>query len=247
MAEELWPADPLTLLANRHLSDKGTRFNCAHGFTRVYRALLEPARRAPLRLLEIGLLHGQIQAEAPERIGELGCPSLRMWAEYLPVALIHGFDIVDFTAQADDRVRIWQVDQGDRAALRQAAAEAGGQFDLIIDDGSHASHHQQISLGTLFPFLAPGGWYAIEDLHYLPPGLEIEGITRTREFLRHFGHTPPGQRLALEQAEFAYLLEQAAALQFYDSVSPRWPLIHSADALALIRKRGEHPCLPAEF
>lgn len=245
MAEALWPHDELTVLANQYLSDKGNQFNCAHGYTRVYHSLLHPVREKPLRLLEIGLLHGQLQAERANEIDQIGCPSLRMWSEYLPQATIYGFDLVDFTAFSSDRVHIFQVDQGDRDALRKAAAAAGGMFDIIIDDGSHAAHHQQITLGTLFPLLAPGGVYIVEDLHFRPPGIEMTEITRTRDFLQNLGRHPTGHRLALEQTEYGYLLSQIQSVQFFDSISPRWPLSESADALALLRKRGIHPCLPS--
>ena len=66
MAPELWPNDELTRLANRYSSDKGTAYNCAHGYTRVYQALLAPLRESPLRMLEIGLVH------APHH-GQAGC------------------------------------------------------------------------------------------------------------------------------------------------------------------------------
>lgn len=242
MAEELWPHDPLTALANRYLSDKGTQFNCAHGYTRIYHTLLAPVRDAPLRLLEIGLLHGQLQAENADKIPELGCPSLRMWADYLPRTNIYGFDIVDFTAFATDRIKIAQGDQGNRDNL-EAFARAHGPFDVIIDDGSHASHHQQITLGVLFQHLSPGGLYIVEDLHFQPAQLEIAGITLTREFLRTLRHGQTGNRLAISQAELGQLLGGLRSINFFDSLSPRWPLRQTEDALAVLVKQGVHPHL----
>ena len=196
MAPELWPDDELTRLANRYCSDKGTTYNCAHGYTRVYQALLAPLREAPLRMLEIGLVHGQVQAERPQDIDQLACPSLRMWSDYLPRAEIHGLDIVDFTRFSNERARVWQADQGNRGELDAVAAKVGSKFDIIIDDGSHASHHQQISLAILFRHLADGGLYIVEDLHYQPAGLELPNITVTRDCLRGLPERRPGKRLA---------------------------------------------------
>jgi hypothetical protein len=48
--------------------------------------------------------------------------------------------------------------------LDQAAAIAGGAFDLIIDDASHLGYLTKRSFLHLFPkLLKPGGTYAIED------------------------------------------------------------------------------------
>lgn len=245
MAAELWPHDELTQLANKYLSDKGTTYSCAHGYTRVYGPLLAPLRTSPLRLLEIGLVHGRVQVEVPQAIPELGCPSLRMWADFLPHAEIHGLDIVDFTGlTASDRVKIWQADQGNRQHLEAVAQRVSAGFDVIIDDGSHASHHQQISLATLFRHLAPGGLYVIEDLHFQPAGLELADITLTRDFLYGLAASRRGMRLAIEQTEFSYLAENIQSLQFFDSISPRWPLSTTADAMVVIRKKGTHPVIP---
>lgn len=241
MALEPWPNDELTRLANQYGSDKGTRANCAHGYTRIYQAILGPARQSALRMAEIGLLHGKTQAEGPRAIAQHGCPSLRMWADYLPQAEIHGFDIVDFTSFVADRIKITCGDQGSRADLSRFAQHAAGKFDLIIDDGSHASHHQQISLGALFPHLADGGYYIVEDLHFQPAELEIAGISRMREFLISLSSRQAGLQIALEQGEFHYLLNNIQSIEFFDSISPRWPLSATADALAVIRKRGQHP------
>lgn len=244
MAPEPWPNDELTRLANRYSSDKGTTYNCAHGYTRVYQTLLAPLRESSLRMLEIGLVHGQVQVERPQDIDQLACPSLRMWSDYLPRAEIHGLDIVDFTRFTNQRATVWQADQGSRAELDGVAEKVGGKFDIIIDDGSHASHHQQVSLAALFRHVADGGLYVIEDLHYQPADLELPNITLTRDFLRGLPERRPGMRLAIDQADFAYLVEHVQSIQFFDSLSTRWPLAISADALAIIRKKGRHPVIP---
>jgi hypothetical protein len=46
------------------------------------------------------------------------------------------------------------------------------RFDIIIDDASHASYHQQLAFKTLWKQLAPGGLYIIEDLHWQSPVFE---------------------------------------------------------------------------
>ena len=64
-----------------------------------------------------------------------------MWAEYLPGARIYGFDIKDFTSATGAWTRIIQGDQSNPEDLQQLH-ELGEQFDVIIDDGLHASRHQ---------------------------------------------------------------------------------------------------------
>ncbi len=237
------PPLELTQLANRFGSDKGDTVLCAHTYTRVYESLLAPARDKPLRLLEIGLMHGHTQETMQGRLDEVGCPSLKMWAEYLPKAEIFGFDIVDFRPLSEPRMTVFQGDQSKPDDLARMASEAGGPFDIIIDDGSHASHHQQIALASLFEHLAPGGLYCIEDLHYQPSDLELEDITRTREFLRDLRFGGTGARIAMEQRDLARLLGQIASVHFFDSQSARWSLAQREDALAIIVKRGVHPLL----
>lgn len=233
----------LTELANRFGSDKGDSVLCAHAYTRIYASLLASARNTPLRLLEIGLVHGHTQETLRGHLEEVGCPSLKMWAEYLPRAQIFGIDIEDFCSLSEPRITVFRGDQSNPDDLVRVVRQAGGPFDIIIDDGSHASHHQQIALACLFEHLAPGGLYCIEDLHYQPNDLEIEGITRTREFLHSLRFDGTGARIAMEQHELARLLGQIASIHFFDSQSTRWSLAQREDALAVIAKRGAHSLL----
>jgi SAM-dependent methyltransferase len=163
----------LTALADRFGSDKGFLRRDAHGYTRFYEMLLAPLRDRPLAVLEIGLLVGGPEAAdgvASRRLTD--APSARMWLEYLPRARIVGFDICEGPEIADDRFVFVRGDMGAPADLARAAAACPDGFDLIVDDGSHASWHQQVALAALLPALKPGGWYVIEDLHWQPAHLE---------------------------------------------------------------------------
>jgi hypothetical protein len=236
----------LASLANQYGSDKGDSINCAHNYARLYERILAPCREAPLKIAEIGLMHVYTQAEFSGRLEQAGCASLRMWEDFLPNARISGFDLVDLTALSGERIHIVKGDQGNRNDL-EAFARADGPFDVIIDDGSHASHHQQISLGVLFPHLAPGGLYIIEDLHFQPTELEMSGITKTKYFLRNLAKSAETHRLALTQTEYGYLLSNVDSIHFFDSLSPKWTLQQSEDAFAVISKRGNHAILPAQW
>lgn len=233
----------LTALANHLGSDKGTTTYCGHGYTRIYEAFLGPARHVPLVIAEIGLMHIYTQADRAGKLDGKDCPSLSMWAEYLSGAIVNGFDIRDFTPHPSPRIRIRPGDQGNREDLRLFASECG-PFDLIIDDGSHASHHQQITLGILFPHLRPGGLYVIEDMHFQPQEIEMGGITPTRDFLRGLRHGVSGARVALEQGELSSLIGGLREVRLFDSISPKWPRQQLEDALAVLVKQGQHPAFP---
>ena len=47
-------------------------------------------------------------------------------------------------------------------------------FDIIIDDGSHASFHQQLAFTILFALLKNDGYYIIEDLLKPPKKIDFE-------------------------------------------------------------------------
>src|SRR6185369_9364420 len=88
-----------------------------------------------------------------------------------------------------------------------ALADQYGPFDVVIDDGSHESQHQTVSLRTLVGHVRAGGLYVIEDTHEnLKPqkGADIWPDFVTTFFQRMRSAKAPiaaesaGARLALE-------------------------------------------------
>jgi hypothetical protein len=143
--------DPLTRLAIRHGCDKWG----VHFYTPVYHELFGHLRERPLRMLEIGV--GGFEFPT------IGGASLRMWADYFPRARIVGIDILEKRLDLDPRVTVLQGSQDDPEFLRLVSA-AHGPFDIIVDDGSHMPKHVLASFDYLFPALADGGLYVIEDV-----------------------------------------------------------------------------------
>lgn len=147
--------DDLTKLANKYACDKGTRIIHPghHGdrlnYTTVYHQKFEHLREEKLNILEIGIGSGT---------------SLKMWYDYFPNATIHAIDIENCCQHNNDRVFTHVANQKFRGDLL-TVMEKVGKLDIIIDDGGHMMEQQQVSLGTLFRFLKPGGYYFIEDLH----------------------------------------------------------------------------------
>jgi hypothetical protein len=95
-----------------------------------------------------------------------------MWHDYFTNAIIYGIDnfddliykTINFKKEQieNDRLKIFIGDQSDEIFLKKNFD--GIYFDIIIDDGSHRSWHQQQSFKYLFPKVNSGGYYIIEDL-----------------------------------------------------------------------------------
>jgi hypothetical protein len=139
----------LEMIGWRHATDKAV-----HGYLPYYAHHFAPFRRRPINLLEIG-----IGTYGPRG----GGASLRTWQRYFPNATIHGLDIEEKKVHEDKRIRVHRGDQGDKDYLRKLAGSIG-RIDIIIDDGSHMNHHVLASFEALFPLLAVGGLYVIEDM-----------------------------------------------------------------------------------
>jgi hypothetical protein len=161
----------LTTIANQSGTDKGTIKGAGHAYTMVYDLLFCHLRDRPINLLEIGLAAGGPEVDGSADRSVLDVPSVRMWHEYFPKARIYGLDISDFSKFQTDWFKFFRADCGDESQLRQVV-DSGVGFDIIIDDGSHASYHQQLTLKALFPTLRTNGFYAIEDLNWQPTTYE---------------------------------------------------------------------------
>lgn len=126
-------------------------------------------RNKPITILEIGVDRGG---------------SLEVWKEFLPRAAVYGIDINPTCAKSKN---IFIGDQRDRPFLYDVFHRIGGA-DIVIDDGSHITSHQQQSLDILFPLLNLGGIYVIEDLYTSYPSpfhsCYVDGIS-TVDYLKN--------------------------------------------------------------
>lgn len=143
----------LTELFDKYGSDKGTQGD-GHLYSVSYERLIP---RSTSAILEIGL-GSHINFN-----GSFG--SARAWLDWLDGGTLYGFDIVEPPKEIIDRLVFIQGDQGRREDLERLAATVG-KVDAIIDDGSHISEHQLLSLEVLWPCVKDGGIYVIEDMHF---------------------------------------------------------------------------------
>jgi predicted O-methyltransferase YrrM len=149
-------------LGDKYRTDKG---DAAHTFAGmsyldVYASYLDAIRDTVRSVLEIGVLGGA---------------SLRMWWEYFPKAEIFGLDINPAAAFKEDRITVHIGSQADPDVL--AAINPGGTFDLIVDDGSHLVDDQLVTFHELWPRVAPGGLYVMEDMRCSYGDLTTESLT----------------------------------------------------------------------
>jgi tetratricopeptide (TPR) repeat protein len=143
--------DPLTRLAVKHGTDKWG----PHFYTPLYHELFSRLRDRPIRLLEIGIGGYDFKT--------VGGASLAMWADYFTNGQVTGIDISEKRLTLNPRIKLLQGSQNDPAFLKYVCDERV-PFDIIIDDGSHNPKDVVASFQTLFPFLADGGSYLIEDM-----------------------------------------------------------------------------------
>ena len=220
----------LTDLADRYGSDKGSR---KHRYTELYQMLFLPYRERKIDFLEMGLQIGGPEHGVSADRKTTDAPSVRMWLEYFPNARIHGLDVSDFSWFEADRFSFHRCDMDSRAAIAEAAAGMP-EFDIIIDDASHASHHQQNGFLELFSKVKPGGLYVIEDLRWQPEAYEKPGITKTAALFRGFAearkfvHADPAV-----QAEFEALAPEISGCFVFQARYTKT----RRDQVAVIHKR----------
>lgn len=133
-------------IARKFCTDKVT-----NGYTPHYHNAFGLIRKNITRVLEIGVKEGA---------------SLLTWEEYFPMADIYGVDKLPWLVDKSmGRIKVLIADQSDKNDLsRLVAAITDGVPPIIIDDGSHMQHDQQITFEKLFPLMPRGGFYIIEDL-----------------------------------------------------------------------------------
>lgn len=172
----------LTDMADAYGSDKGST---KHRYTELYQMLFQPHRDRAINFLEMGLQIGGPEHGKSEDRKTTDLPSVRMWLEYFPKAKITGLDISDFSWFENERFNFVRCDMDKRENIVEATKDLP-EFDIIIDDASHASHHQQYAFIELFPKLKSGGLYIIEDLRWQPEPYERPGITKTADFIQGY-------------------------------------------------------------
>lgn len=226
----------LTELANRYDSDKGSRVRFCHRYTYLYDLLFSPLKLEKINFLEMGLAIGGPETTAGSVDRMVDSPSIKMWSDYFPNARLFGFDISDFSHMKAENFTFLRGDSGSVEDLQKLAALAPS-FDIIVDDASHASYHQQLALKVLWPSVSPGGLYIIEDLHWQSPVFEatMPRTPKTSDLMNAFFD----QRVFIENPVFTVpellaLQEQVVAFGSF----PAFDGTASPTKLIVLRKKA---------
>jgi hypothetical protein len=95
----------------------------------------------------------------------------------------------------DERIRTFYVDQTTEESFEELANLSNAPFDLVIDDGLHASNANIRTMLFSFQILKPGGRFIVEDI----PVVSIEVRQTVGAFL------PPTFKPTLIQAKNGHL------------------------------------------
>jgi len=132
-------------IAIKNGTDKSSK---THNYCVKYEKYFNFNRNENLKILEIGVFNGE---------------SLRTWSEFYPNSMIVGIDIdercIDYQSE---KIKIEIGSQIDEKFLNNVI-EKYGEFDLILDDGSHQQSHMIKSFEILFPCVKKNGLYVVED------------------------------------------------------------------------------------
>lgn len=200
--------------------ERDTNVHKWHHYFDIYSRYFERYRDRPIKMLEIGVFRGG---------------SLRMWKEYFhPDSTIVGIDVDKSCAAheiADRNVFVRIGSQADPNFLAQVNGEFG-PFDIILDDGSHKTHHQIVSFGALFKSaLKDGGCYMVEDVHtnywlkhvdspetFIDLSKQMVDMLHEPYFDRKETHFRHGHAEALKEMEISYLSAHLSGISFHDSI-----------------------------
>ncbi len=200
----------LNVLAYYYGTDKGS----LHDYLRVYSTWLGPLRKRPIHLLEIGVGGYDDPMD--------GGNSVRLWRTYFPKGRIFAVDLYDKRPHDERRIKTFQGSQDDPAFLN-LVADAIGHIDVIIDDGSHINRHVITTFETLFPRLAAGGLYFVEDTQtsyrdtYGGSSRDLACDGTTMNYFRRLVDAPNSRQIAKLKSDYAPsdIERSIAAICFY--------------------------------
>ena len=194
--------DLLTKLSRKYRCDKSDK---RHGYTPLYNARFNEMRNDRFNILEFGYGVGK---------------STRMWLDYFPNANLVTVDIRDVPEFKNVRFEYVQADQIDMEKLADVIVKYNS-FRIIVDDASHVAEDQQFSLGNMFRFVEPGGWYVIEDLKCRRShSTRLPQCKKTIPVLHKYIDTAGKfESPVLNESQIMYLRDNIKDIKMYDKIA----------------------------
>ena len=176
------------------------------GYTSYYERAFAGRREAVRNVLEVGICGYR---DIPNNI--VGA-SLFVWRDYFPNAQVWGVDNDErFVFDGQPRIGTYLCDAYSPSIVRVAydvLARSGWSagLDFVCDDAVHEPEYQIQLLRVLWPFVAPGGVYAVEEL--------CQNKVPDADFVRYFLAMMPSDGRATmypstHADEFLLLVEKA--------------------------------------
>ena len=156
-----------------------------------------------------------------------------MWNDYFNNNIeLYGFDIdANFKKFESNNIKITI---GDQSNIHDLIKLKNNKYHIIIDDGYHASKHQQLTFKTLWDNIIDGGCFIIEDLHYQP---EQEFCIKTKELFIQWYHKNYINTEYITKLEVEKIIQSIDYIEFADSKSKIWPSNSLKNALVIIHKK----------
>lgn len=204
--------DPANLMA---LSDfLGTDKLGIHRYIQHYEHHFSSLRLKKMNILEIGV--GGYNNPVS------GGASARLWKTYFPNSSIYSIDIYDKSFHEEERIKIFKGSQGDVGFLNDVVS-AVGDFDIIIDDGSHYNEHVIVAFKTLFPHLKEDGLYVVEDTQtsYWPSwggATDLEAPHTSMNFFKSLVDCLNYEEFVLQDYAPTYFDKNIVAMTFYHNL-----------------------------
>lgn len=187
----------LTEIGIREGTDKATY----HKYTEFYESIFSQYESP--RILEIGVADGD---------------SVRMYLEYFTNPYVVAMDINPIGPIGN--AIIIKGDQSNTEDLNRCVA-GEDPFDIILDDGGHLMHQQQITFGHLFKHVKPGGYFIMEDIHtsFIENWLSVRNYELTTfDMLKMIERKELGFSNFIDLETQQYILDHTDTMQFWSRV-----------------------------
>lgn len=163
-------------LCVKYGTDKGPRSMNGWDYSPTYYSVLNPRKEDVKKVLEVGICGYR---DIPNNV--VGA-SLFVWRDFFPNAQVYGLDNDQrFIFNDQDRIHTSLCNAYNSVELRSAIRGLGLTYeslDFIVDDAVHDPVPQVSLMRDLWPYLAPEGIYAIEDVcPYKLTGADLSGMT----------------------------------------------------------------------